>query len=252
MQRWEEWEDLEDKLDEYGLERQELRKAFDAKVAMIEDCRNSWPAFATYDEDIELSDDELIRKYLGIRPNMWDMSDVKMPKASDARIQRATWSSYYSANCLKGGIGLQTCGWIRTHDLWTGCVSDTAYQATSGIFDIQKEFGEKDLVGDENEYIPFTSIFDKGYRNRLAAWKAGQQLTLQPTFAKSDRRFRRQETLSSAIVASDRSGNERAVRLCKMSGYISRGLDNNQSFERMHKVWLCWGFQVNFMFSTVL
>ena len=84
----------------------------------------------------------------------------------------------------------------------------------------------------------------------MAAWKAGQQLTLQPTFAKSDRGFRRQETLSSAIVASDRSGNERAGRLCKLSGYISRGLDNNQSFERMHKVWLCWGFQLTFMFSV--
>ena len=65
------WEDLEDKLDGYGLKHEELRKAFDAKVAMIEDCRNSWPAFATYDEDKELSDDELIRKYLGIRPNIY-------------------------------------------------------------------------------------------------------------------------------------------------------------------------------------
>ena len=45
---------------------------------------------------------------------------------------------------------------------------------------------------------------------------------------------------------------ERTVRLTKMSGYIKRGLDKNQSIERMDKAWLCWGFQINFMYNAVL
>ena len=156
-------------------------------------------------------------------------------------------------NCFKGGIALQTCGWIRTHNLWTGCVSDTTYQEKSGIFELQKKFGEKDLIGAEkNTYKAFTNIFDKGYRNRLVAWLIGRQITLQPTFAKSDRTFCRNETLSSAIIAADRSGNERAVRLAKMAGYLHRGLDNTQSMERMNQVWLCWGLQINFMYGRVL
>ena len=97
------------------------------------------------------------------------MTDIKTPKPDDSPLQRITYSSYYGGNRFKGGIGLQSGGWIRTHDLWTGCVSDTTYQAESGIFKIQREFSEKDLVNAER--LPFTNIFDKGYRNRLAAWQ---------------------------------------------------------------------------------
>lgn len=169
------------------------------------------------------------------------------PKCSDSPIL----ASYYSCNCFKGGIGLQLGGWIHTHDLWTGCVRDTAYQGESDIFEIQKAFCELDRVN--GNVVPFTNVFDKGYRNRLQAWLVGNQLTLQPVFAKSDEKFRRNDTLSSAVIAADRSSNERAVRLSKMSTYISRGLDNHQSMERMHFAWLvCWGFQTNFMFDTVV
>ncbi len=43
--------------------------------------------------------------------------------------------------------------------------------------------------------------------------------------------FKLKETLSSAQVGIDRSGNERAVRiiLTKISGYIRRGLQQRQS-----------------------
>ena len=68
------------------------------------------------------------------------------------------------------------------------------------------------------------NILDKGYRNRVTAWKEGEQLTFQPSFASSDRKFRRQEKLSSAVIASDQSSNERAVWLTKMAGYLNRGL----------------------------
>ena len=95
-------------------------------------------------------------------------------------------------------------------------------------------------------------MFDKGYRNRLAAWRTGKQLTLQPEFARSDQKFGRNATLTSARIAADRSGNERAVRLTKLSDYIKRGLSKRQEFKRLDDAWLVWGFQVNFMYREVL
>ena len=41
---------------------------------------------------------------------------------------------------------------------------------------------------------------------------AGCQLILQPDFKKSDKKFRREETISSAGIATDRSGNERVAK----------------------------------------
>ena len=136
------------------------------------------------------------------------------------------------------------------HELFTGCVSDTKYQEDSGIFQMQREFAEVDEVDGEN--LPFTNVFDKGYRNRLAAWQHGKQLTLQPEFARSDRKFGRNRTLTSARIAADRAGNERAVRLTKMSGYVGRGLENRQAFARLADAWLAWGFQINFMYDEVV
>jgi hypothetical protein len=243
------WIDAEDKEDGYGICAKTLQRVLDNKLAQVECCRASWPEFAFYNEDKKMSSEEMNEKYEGLRPVFWDMTNIQIPKPSDAQMQRLTYSTYYSQNCFKGGIGLQLCGWIRVHDLWTGCVSDTSYQSKSGIFEVQQKFSEKD---ESNKSIPFTNVFDKGYRNRLVAWQAGGQLTLQPTFAKSDRKFRREDTLSSAVVAADRSGNERAVRLSKMSAYLNDGMENNQSIERIHLAWIDWGFQVNFMFNAVL
>ena len=66
------------------------------------------------------------------------------------------------------------------------------------------------------------------FRQRLscdrAAISAGGQLVLQPAFATSDRKFNTQEIVSSAAIAADCSGNERAMKRCKMSGYLKRGL----------------------------
>ena len=103
-----------------------------------------------------------------------------------------------------------------------------------------------------NKIQPFTNVFDKGYRNRLAAWQCGKQLTLQPEFAKSDTSFGRNATLTSARIAADRSGNERAVRLTKLSDYVKRGLSSCQDFSRIDNTWLVWAFQINFMFKEVL
>ena len=58
---------------------------------------------------------------------------------------------------------------------------------------------------------------------------------LQPEFAKSDTKFGRNKTLTSAKLAANRAGNERAVRLTKMSKYVRRGLSQRQSFDRLGK-----------------
>ena len=82
------------------------------------------------------------------------------------------------------------------------------------------EFAEKDVT--DTVVTPFCNETDKGYRCVENAYRLGKQLTLQLNFAKADRHFKGKETLKSAAIATDRSGNERAVRLSKQSGYTSR------------------------------
>ena len=94
-------------------------------------------------------------------------------------------------------------------------------------------------------------MLDKGYRLVLAAWQTGKQLVLQPDYKKSDTKFSGQQVISSAIIAEDRSANERAVRLAKTCGYLTRGLQGNVNMKRMDNCWLAWRFQVNFMFERV-
>ena len=153
-------------------------------------------------------------------------------------------------NCAKGGVFLQLCGWLGVADLWVGATSDSHYQEHSGIFERQEAFAVADLVNGVN--LPFSIIFDKGYRCVLAAHRAGGQECIQPIFARSDRRFNDRETVISSSIASDRSGNERGVKLAKKAGFIKRGLTSAGSPERLNYAWLAWSFQTNFMFKPVL
>jgi len=130
---------------------------------------------------------------------------------SDADLQRLTWNDYYGENCFKGGVWTLPGGLHGTYTLWPGAVSDSDYNRRAGYMDEQQEFQNKDTVG--GEVKPFVNIYDKGYRAKMAAWKAGKQKVLQPDWANSDRRFNRTETLGSASVASDRGGNERSVNI---------------------------------------
>ena len=134
-----------------------------------------------------------------------------MYKPSSTSLQESTWSSYYNMNCAKGGVFIQLCGWVGTESLWTGGVGDSQYQSQSSIFREQNEFANLDRKQGE-DLIPFINIYDKGYRCTEDAFREGGQITWQPDFAKSDRQFKRNETLSSAAIATDRSGNERGVR----------------------------------------
>ena len=70
--------------------------------------------------------------------------------------------------------------------------------------------------------------------------------------AKSDRKFNSEEVLRSAAIATDRSANERAVRLAKHAGILKRGLQPHQNTAVLDDAWLAWSFQVNFMYKPVL
>ena len=106
-----------------------------------------------------------------------------------------------------------------------------------------------EFVGDGT---PVTNMLDRGYRSVRAAMKAGKQKVLQPPFAPSDRKFNTHEIISMAGIASDRSGNERAVKICKSSSYLKRGLDPAQDIDDFADTWLAWSFQTNFMYKRVL
>ena len=93
---------------------------------------------------------------------------------------------------------------------------------------------------------------DKGYRITYQAHEEGGQMVIQPNFAKSDERFSAFQTMRSAAVATDRSGNERAVKYMKHCEYISSGLKAGEDSRRLADVWLCWGFQQNFLYKPVL
>jgi hypothetical protein len=71
----------------------------------------------------------------------------------------------------------------------------------TGILEMQEAFAKA------NGGVPFTIILDRGYRSTRAACRQGQ-FVLQPTFAKSDKKFSTRDVLRAASVASDRSGNE--------------------------------------------
>ena len=86
-----------------------------------------------------------------------------------------------------------------------GAASDTEYFQRSGMLEQQMEF-----VG-----IASTNVLDRGYRSVRAVMKAGKQKVLQPPFAPSDQKFNTPANISMAGIASDRSGNERAVKICK-------------------------------------
>jgi len=118
---------------------------------------------------------------------MWDMTGIKAYQFGAADLQRGTFSKYYAGNCFKGGIFTQTCGWIGVWDLWGGHSSDTNYNKKAGYLEVQAQFQSKDKL--DRKVVPFTNIYDKGYRARAVCQKVGGQLVKQPIYGKSDRRF---------------------------------------------------------------
>ena len=222
----------------------------------MKDGRERWPKFASLEEDEDLRKnhwDEMISGKSRVRIIMHDMSDVPLVQPSDAEFNRATYSKYYGGNCAKGGIFTQLCGWQGTLELFTGSIGDSDYVIQSNILLEQQLFMEGDKLRD-GTVIPFTNVFDKGYRVILVCFKHGKQLCWQPVFARSDERYGSFGTLLTAAVAFTRSGNERSVRHVKHSWLIVRGCSSvggNYELDVISDIWLTWGFQVNFMYDAV-
>ena len=140
-------------------------------------------------------------------------------------------------------------GWMGSHNLRTGAVSDTRYNNKGEILDAQKKFVASDLVNDQ--VLPFTNMTDKGYRLLLAAWQNGHQMVLQPDFKASDAKFSPEQTISSSVIAKDRSANERAVKIGKTADILHMAKSGNVDLKLIDDIWLGWTFQANFMFKTV-
>ena len=178
---------------------------------------------------------------------MWDDSNVDMNyQPTLSHVQRITYSSYYGGNCAKGGIFLQFCGFLGGFDLFSGGVSDSEYftwdedkdgtptnHVVMGILRRQQIYQEMDLVN--GEVKPFFNMLDKGFRVVQKTLERNQKI-IQPIFTSSERNFYRNESLCISEVASDQSGNKRAVRCIKCAGYITKGLETHQNFERINKV----------------
>ena len=238
--------------DHYGLCSKQARILFDRRVLHVLQCRESWAIYVTYLEDQCLCNQRWKSKYNDMRVIMWDDTNVNLNyKPSTAHNQRLTYSSYYGRNCAKGGVYLQFCGWLCVYDLWTGGVSDSEYctKSNKGILLRQKEFQDKDLVN--GVVKEFHNILEKGYMLIQAIYRYCQKV-IQPIFSPMGFGFKGIEGLYIAEVASDRSGNQRAVKCVKQSNFITDGLHSNQSFSRMNKVWKAFAFQCNFMFQPVL
>lgn len=240
-------EDLEA---EWDIAHQYINDVKDCKAAQEMAALLSWPRFASFHEDLALRDKVKWSKYEKHRPIFWDMTNISAYTFSDASLQRSTYSEYYGENCFKGGVSVQLCGWIGNEDLWGGGVSDSNYNNESGYLEAQRQFQETDLV--DGKIVKFLNALDRGYRPKMAAFKHGRQLAIQPPSAKSDKRFPGTQTIYSAAIAHDRSGNERAVNVCKRSGLMQRGFKPGMSAKRFNYAWRTWGFQANFMYNPVL
>ena len=226
-----------------------MRKIFTSKLKLLNQCRLKWPQYLSLSEDLQIRGTRWDASYSDKRIIFWANTDIRITTPSDAEHQRNTYSAYYAGNVGKGAVFLQPAGWMGTHDLWMGAVSDSEYFVRSGILQQQHTFID-DHDSDSKQY-QWINILDKGYRVVEAAWREGRQFVLQPTFAKADKKFTSDETIRSSTVASDRGGNERAVRLAKMCGFLQHGTESHQDINVLCEAWLGWGFICNFIYCGV-
>jgi hypothetical protein len=240
---------LKDLAKDYGVSKNTAWKVLQAKLIFVLRARAGWPNYATNEEDVKFRKPTWREHFSdSTRVVMHDNTNVPLVDPSDPDIYRSLRSEYYAMCCAKGGIALQLCGWIRATELMTGAVGDSEYVKIVNLLQEQKAFAE----WDQSTLESFLNIFDKGYRCTLDALQEGQKC-LQPTFARSDEQFTREETLYSAAVAVIRSSNERAVKMMKLSWKNRNGVNGARaSLKTVADIWLAWGFQINFMYSPVL
>ena len=81
-------------------------------------CRNSWPKYASHEEDCTLRKEKWDLKHENKRVVMWDNTEYPFTyQPSTALNQRTTHSTCHSENCAKGGIFLQLFGWFSVAHL---------------------------------------------------------------------------------------------------------------------------------------
>ena len=134
--------------------------------------------------------------------------------------------------------------------MWCGAVGDSVYHSDAGYLEEQRKFQESDLV--DGQVIRFVNLLDRGFRGKMASWKSGHQVALQPPSAKSDRRFTGRQTIFAGNVTHGRGGNRRAVRVCKRCGLAKRGFLPNMSATRLNNARRAFGFWANLMYEPVL
>ncbi len=109
-------------------------------------------------------------------------------------------------------------------------MSNTEYNKSAGYLKEQETFQQIDTA--DAKMVPFLNIYNKGYQAREVCRRYGQ-LTAQPAFCKSGKRFTGTNKLYSASIALDSGGNERAVLVSKRCGVIKwgfkAGIDSKQS-----------------------
>ena len=235
----------------------QLRRILARKLSFVLAARTRWPMFSSLEEQFHLSDPSWRENYGDKRLIMWDDTNIPAASPSDPEINKHFYSQYYGGCVAKAGVGLQTTGWQCGTDPHAGNICDSDYMIKGklspdsdlSILEEMEKFVEKCPV---HSNVPFSNIMDKGYRIVLEAHRCGGQICIQPNFAQSDRRFNSNEVLRSAAIATDRSSNERAVKVSKRSGLVARGQHPGHSTSTIADAWLCWTFQVNFMYKPVL
>jgi len=227
------------------------RRIFKSKLVIAVGARNRWPMYLSHKEDCILRKLHKNKNFDNKRVIMHDNTNVDLPKPRGADKQRSLHSEYYGGSCAKGGVAVQLSGWVRTLHLFTGGIDDSLYIDRTKIFKQQKLFQEHDLDPSAS-IIEFINIFDKGYRSTILA-RDHNQSCLQPTFARSDEQFTGTQVLHSAAIAVIRSGNERAVKKVKDSWLLKKGMFSARcDLSLLDDIWIAWGFQVNFMYNTIL
>jgi hypothetical protein len=103
-----------------------LRDVYDRKLEeLIKNFRRQWPTYALLDKDKSYRKEFKREAYLGCRVVMYDNTNIQMKQPSDSETHWVTYSLYYSGNVGKGAVFIQQCGWMGSHEIWTGGVSDT-------------------------------------------------------------------------------------------------------------------------------
>jgi hypothetical protein len=248
------WRDLALK---YSISDPTLREVFDAGLLIVNSARLSWPMVAYYEEDKTLRNEATWSAYEDKRVIFWDTSNLPISASKNAEEQSLTWNSYYHMNCAKIGVGVQPCGWIVVcPEPWMGSASDTMFHSKhEQILPAMQAFQNEDIVrskdGGRDTVVSWLHGLDRRYWVNQACYNAGEQIVEQPYFSPRDGKFSTHAALFSSTFASDRSGNERAVRMVKHSDYLTKGLQSTGDADRFCNALEAWGFQINFMLAPV-